>query len=853
MYEQITIKGARLHNLKNITVDIPKNKLVVVTGLSGSGKSTLIFDTLHAEGQRQYMESLGISRNMLSRPPFDSIDGLSPSIAVEQKSVNRNPRSTVGTSTEIYTYLRLLFSRVAHQICSECGADVPPAYSQESENDWDDVEVEPTGTEEMSEGHVSCPNCGASLPQLSLAHFSFNTPQGACPTCTGMGTVGQVRLDALINRELGTGTGGVLEWNSMMCKHFSSSLVNAGNYYEFEFDPEMPIGSYTAVQRDLLLYGTDSPEFAKHFPDKKPPRTTAKGKFEGIVINFMRRYQERADDKAYREKMEEKMEMQVCPDCHGQRLARVSREATIGAETIITLSDMTLTHLAAWFQELPQIVSPDELTLSEVVLHTLIERIQRLIDVGVGYLSLSRPAPTLSPGEAQRLRLAALLGSGLTGVVYVLDEPTVGLHQRDSRRLINALYQLRDMGNTVVVVEHDLEVIAAADYIIEIGPGAGETGGYVVASGSPDELMVQPETITAAYLTGEKEIIIPGRRALDLDKHISIEGVRTHNLKDVSVQIPLQGLIGITGVSGSGKSSLIINTLSPIAQQRLNGTNGTAETAILYDKTSGWDQLDKLVVINQAPIGRSPRSNAATYTGVFDFIRKLFAETKAARGRKLEAKHFSFNVAGGRCERCEGAGQLSVEMHFLPDTLIRCPACHGKRFKHEVLEVTYQGHTIADVLNMTIDEAYELFQDIDTIAPRLSLLIDVGLGYLRLGQAATTLSGGEVQRIKLSKELAQRSTGHTLYLLDEPTTGLHVADIARLLDVLHRLVEAGNTVIVIEHNLDVIKAADWVIDLGPEGGTHGGEIVAQGTPEQIIAAPDSITGQCLQPMLVVAA
>lgn len=845
--EQITIKGARLHNLKNITVSIPKNKLVVVTGLSGSGKSTLIFDTLHTEGQRQYMESLGISRNMLSRPPFDSIEGLSPSIAVEQRSINRSPRSTVGTATEIYTYLRLLFARLAHQVCSQCGADIPPFYSQPLDEEWDDVEVEPVGaTGDTADESLRCPQCGTSTSKLSLAHFSFNTIQGACSTCTGMGTVSRVQLNALVDFSKGTLNGGVLEWNAMIAKHYSDSLINAGKYYGFEFDPHKPIKEFTPMEQDLLFYGTASAEYGRHFPNKKPPTTTAKGKFEGIVVNFMRRYQERADDKAYREKMEEKMIMGICPDCQGKRLKRESREAAVANEHIIALSEMTLSRLQEWVEALSTTLTPEEYTLAETIIYTLSERIQRLINVGIGYLSLSRSAPTLSPGEAQRLRLASLLGSGLTGVLYVLDEPTVGLHQRDSRRLIEALYQLRDLGNTVVVVEHDLEVIAAADHVIEIGPGAGEAGGYLVASSSVAE-MLAAATTTAAYMVGKKQIAVSQRRPLDFSKCIHIEGASEHNLKNVSLKLPLQGLVAITGVSGSGKSSLIIDTLSPIARQKLNKEN---EVAGNYVATSGWHHLDKHVVINQTPIGRTPRSNAATYTGVFDSIRKLFADSKEARAHKLTASHFSFNAPGGRCERCEGAGYLTVAMHFLPDTLVRCPVCHGKRFKHEILEVMYRGHNIADVLNMTIDEAYRLFGDVETAASRLSLLMDVGLSYLRLGQPATTLSGGEVQRIKLAKELSQRSTGRTLYLLDEPTTGLHVADIARLLDVLQRLVDAGNTVIVIEHNLDVIKTADWVVDLGPEGGANGGQIVAQGTPEQIAACPDSITGHILKTVAV---
>lgn len=855
MSDRIVIRGARLHNLKNITVEIPKNELVAVTGLSGSGKSTLVFDTLHSEGQRQYMESLGVSRDTLARPLFDAISGLAPSIAIEQKPVNRSPRSTVGTTTEIYTYLRLLFARAAHRPCPRCGADVPPPYDGAAQGDaWDDdVAGEPGEVAAESDAAAGvttpCPACGYALPELSMAHFSFNSPLGACPTCTGLGQVSQVRLEALFDLALGTLDGGVLEWNAMIREHYTKSLVNAGDYFGFTFDPHQPIRAYGPVQRDLLFYGSDSPQMRRHFPHKKPPTTTAKGKFEGVITNFLRRYQERADDQEYREKMEKLMVLQVCATCDGQRLRPESLTATVGGVGIVPLSGLTLTDFQAWLEGLEGKVSAETLSLCAPILHALNERVSRLIEVGVGYLSLSRPAPTLSPGESQRLRLASLLGSGLTGVLYVLDEPTVGLHQRDSERLVHALRRLRDLGNSVIVIEHDLSLIAAADYILEIGPGAGEAGGQVVAAGTLADVLAAPASPTADYLAGRQTIPIPTRRALNPAQRLRISGAREHNLRDVTVDIPLGGLIAVTGVSGSGKSSLILDILAPAARQAFGETTDPPGA---HDSITGWQHLDKLIAIDQEPIGRTPRSNAATYTGAFDYIRKLFADAPAAAQAGLKANHFSFNVVGGRCERCQGAGELTVKMHFLPDSLVRCPVCHGQRFQPQVLAVKYRGHSIADVLNLTIEEAYTLFQDTPAIAGRLGVLVEVGLGYLRLGQPATTLSGGEVQRIKLAKELAQRATGRTLYLLDEPTTGLHVADVARLLTVLQRLVQAGNTVVVIEHNLEVVKAADWVIDLGPEGGAAGGQVIAQGAPETVAQAPGSITGRCLQPLLAAA-
>jgi excinuclease ABC subunit A len=842
MSDQITIKGARLHNLKNVTLSIPKNKLVVLTGLSGSGKSTLAFDMLHKEGQRQYMESLGLVTDALQKPPVDAIVGLSPSISVGQHFANRSPRSTVGTATEVYTYLRLLYARIGHRRCPSCAADVPPSYDVEA---WDDEtdEAESAQAIDLSESYP-CPNCGTPIPELGMAHFSFNKPAGACPTCTGLGTTAQPNLGQLLDSERSILDGGVLTWKQDQAKHYAWVLENAGTHYGFTFDPSVPINALGAAQRDLLFYGVYGPQFRRHYPDTKPPASVGQGNFEGIITNLLRRYEEHIHNPDYRADIEKLLIKQACPDCRGDRLRPESRHVTVAGQTIVVVSQLPLTDLAAWLDGLPDALSPDEASIAEPVLADLHERIRRLIDVGVGYLTLERASPTLSAGEAQRLRLAALLGSGLTGVLYVLDEPTIGLHPRDTELLTSVLRQLRDLGNTVLVIEHDLDMVRAADYVVDMGPGAGEKGGRVVIAGPPQTVMDCPDSVTGRYLVGHTSIPIPQQRRPANGKCLVIQGAREHNLQDVTVSLPLGLFIAVTGVSGSGKSSLVLDILDCAARQRFYGAGGIPGA---HDAILGWEHVDKIVTVDQTAIGRTPRSNAATYTGAFTPIRQTFAATPEARERDLTARHFSFNVPGGRCERCQGAGMLSVKMHFLPEALVRCPTCRGRRFKQTVLEVSYRGHNIADVLDMTIEEALSLFQDVPAVAARLSLMAKVGLGYLRLGQPATTLSGGEAQRVKLAKELpkARRATGHTLYLLDEPTTGLHVADVARLLAVLQRLVDAGNTVLVIEHNLDVIRAADWVIDLGPEGGKAGGQIVAEGTPEQIAKVSASYTGAFL--------
>jgi excinuclease ABC subunit A len=855
MHNEIAIHGARLHNLKNVTLTIPKSRLVVLTGLSGSGKSTLAFDTLHKEAQRQYMESLGWVTAALQKPPIDSIAGLSPSISVDQHVTNRSPRSTVGTATEVYTYLRVLYARAGHRPCPACGADVPPSYDVTgSEND-----LRENGTDDsdgvngvdLTDEVYPCPQCGAPVPQLGMAHFSFNTPAGACPTCTGLGTVSRANLGRLIDPQRSVSEGGVLIWEKPLIEHYGWVLRNAGQHYGFPFDLDVPIGQLGEVQRDLLLYGVRGGEFQRRFPDDEPPRSIAEGNFEGVITNLLRRYDEHADNADYRANIEKMLIQQRCPECRGDRLRPESCTVTVDGRTIVEISRLPLTELAAWLGDLPGALSRAdrvrEAQIAEPILDDLSERVRRLVDVGVGYLALERASPTLSAGEEQRLRLAALLGSSLTGMLYVLDEPTIGLHARDVGRLIAVVRQLCDLGNTVLVIEHDLEMIRAADHVIDMGPGAGETGGRVVAAGRPQAIEACAESLTGQYLTGRLSISIPRQRRAGNGKRLVVRGAREHNLKGIDVALPLGLLIAVTGVSGSGKSSLILDIVDRAARQRFYGAS---EAPGAHAAIEGWEHLDRVVSIDQAAIGRSPRSNAATYTDAWAPIRKAFAATEEACSARLTARHFSFNVSGGRCERCQGAGVLTIKMHFLPEALVRCPACRGQRFRREVLAVPFKGRSIADVLDMTIQEALPLFEDVPAAASRLSLMTDVGMGYLRLGQPATTLSGGEAQRVKLAKELGRRTRGRVLYLLDEPTIGLHVADVAQLLAVLQRLVDAGNTVAVIEHNLDVIAAADWVIDLGPEGGEAGGRIVAQGTPEDVAAEEESRTGVALRPMLL---
>ena len=842
MASQITVRGARLHNLKNINVSIPKNQLVVLTGLSGSGKSTLGFDILFNEGQRQYLESLGFVEWGVTRPPVEAITGLSPTISVDQHLTNHSPRSTVGTVTDVYTYLRILFARVGHRPCPNCEKDIPPSFDL-GEAQLTEWEGESADDESAPERTFPCPHCGAPIPEIGMAYFSFNKPKGACPTCTGLGIVQQANLERLVDGNKSILEGAVSGWNSAYLQYYTGVMQAAAAHYGLEFDLSRPVKDYTPQQRDLFFYGVESPRFRRHFPDVEPPTTVRKGRLEGLATNLMRRYSERIHDAEYREKMEEFLVTETCPDCSGTRLRPESRGVTVNGQNIVALSRLPLSDLGAWLEGLRPIFSPEEMLIAEPILATLGERIERLVEVGAGYLTLERSSPTLSAGEAQRLRLASLLGSGLSGVLYVFDEPTIGLHARDTRRMIGVLRQLRDLGNTVLVIEHDLEMIAAADHVIDFGPGAGKHGGQIVAAGSPAEVSEQPGSLTGDYLAGRASIPVPEKRRSPDGRAITIRGARQHNLQNITVRLPLGLLVAVTGVSGSGKSSLVFDILDRAVRKRLNGSS---EAPGEHDAIEGLEHLDKIITIDQEHIGRIPRSNAATYSDVFTPIRNTFAATPEARARGYTARQFSFNVPGGRCERCEGAGVLTVTMHFMPAVEVRCPVCHGRRFTPETLEVRYRDHDISQVLDMTVAEALVLFQDVPAAQSRLKVLANVGLGYLQLGQPATTLSGGEAQRVKLAKELGRRVTGRTLYLLDEPTTGLHLADTARLLGVLQRLVEAGNSVVVVEHNLQLIQAADWVIDLGPEGGAGGGRLIAEGTPEQIAQSAQSYTGQCLR-------
>ncbi len=844
MIDQITIRGARLHNLKNVSLSIPKNRFVVLTGLSGSGKSTLGFDILLKEGQRQYMESLGMAAMGLSKPPVDAITGLSPAISVDQHLTNHSPRSTVGTVTDVYTYLRIIYARLGSRPCPACGKTIPPTGGSSELEEDADLSADDDG--EASGDTVACPYCGAAVPALIMASFSFNKPEGACPTCTGLGSVHTPDLARLVDEHKSIQDGAITTWDHFWVDYYSGVLKAAAEYYGLQFDPSLPVIDYAQPMRDLLLYGVDGREFLRHFPHKEPPANVRQGRFEGVATSILRRFaehmQSHTGETDYRDQLADFVTTRTCPDCGGTRLKPESRAVTVDGRTIMQVSNLPLVDLDEWLKTLPARLNPDEQMIAEAVLAELESRIARLIDVGAGYLSPDRASPTLSAGESQRLRLASLLGSELSGVLYVFDEPTIGLHPRDTHRLIEVLRRLRDLGNTILVIEHDLEMIAAADFVIDVGPGAGKHGGQIVAVGSPAEVAAAPGSLTGGYLSGRESIPLPRRRRTPAGRAITIRGAREHNLKDLTVRFPLGMLVAVTGVSGSGKSTLVFDILDRALRQRLNGANDLPGA---HDAIDGLDQVDRIITIDQEHIGRMPRSNAATYSDAFTSIREAFARTPEAKKLGFAAKHFSFNVPGGRCPRCEGSGVLTVKMQLLPDVEVRCPACHGRRFTRETLTVKYHGRDISEALDMTVEEALALFEDVPAARSRLQVLSDVGLGYLQLGQPATTLSGGEAQRVKLAKELGRRTSAKALYLLDEPTTGLHLADTARLLEVLQRLVEAGSTVMVVEHNLEVIKTADWVIDLGPEGGAGGGRLIAEGTPEQVAQAAGSFTGQCL--------
>ena len=939
MNDNIVIKGAKEHNLKNISLEIPKNKLVVITGLSGSGKSSLAFDTLYAEGQRRYVESLSsYARQFLGimdKPNVESIDGLSPAISIDQKTTSKNPRSTVGTVTEIYDYIRLLYARIGVPYCPKCGKKIekqtvdqivdsvleldegtriqilaPVIRGRKGEykkllEDFakegfvrarvdgntveltDDIEIDrkkkhnidiiidrlviksdirarltesvetamkyannlvtvdiPGKKELLFSGNYACPDCGISFEELSPRMFSFNNPVGACPTCTGIGYLMKMDEDLIIPDKNLTLYNGV--------KAFGASTMKKGDtiakmYFEaigrhYGVDISKPIKDLPRDFLDKILYGTGDEEIEFEYETAFGVRRN-KVPFEGVIPTLERRHRE-TKSQGMMQFYEMYMSNMECPDCHGARLKKESLAVKVGSKNINELTDMSIFHIKEYLNSL--ILSEKDSMIADQILKELDKRLQFLIDVGLDYLTLSRSAATLSGGEAQRIRLATQIGSGLTGVMYILDEPSIGLHQRDNDKLIATLKKLRDLGNSVIVVEHDTDTMYAADQVIDIGPYAGVHGGNVMAQGTAEEIAKVPDSITGQYLSGRKQIPVPKKRRKSNGKSIEVVGAKEHNLKNISVKFPLGEFICVTGVSGSGKSTLINEVLYKNINRALNKSN---EKVGSCKEVKGLHNIDKIINIDQSPIGRTPRSNPATYTGVFDFIREIFATTNEAKMRGYDKGRFSFNVSGGRCEACSGDGIIKIEMNFLSDVYVPCEVCKGKRYNKETLEVKYKGKSISDVLDMTVEEALQFFENIPRIKQKIQTLYDVGLGYIKLGQPSTTLSGGEAQRIKLATELSKRATGKTLYILDEPTTGLHIDDVHRLVDILQRLVDTGNTVIVIEHNLDLIKTADYIIDLGPEGGDKGGEIIAVGTPEKICQNERSFTGQFLKPYL----
>jgi len=938
--DKILIRGARTHNLKNIDLTLPRDKLIVITGLSGSGKSSLAFDTLYAEGQRRYVESLSAYArqflSMMEKPDVDTIEGLSPAISIEQKSTSHNPRSTVGTITEIYDYLRLLYARVGTPRCPE--HDVPleaqtvsqmvdqvlampegerlmllapivrerkgehlsvfeelraqgfvrvrvngrlhemdelPKLDKQKKHTIevvvdrfkvredlqqrlaesfetalklaDDIAIIAPmeggkGEEIVFSARFACPICGFSIGELEPKLFSFNNPAGACPTCDGLGVKQFFDARRVVNEELSLSEGAIRGWDRRNVYYFQM-LGSLASHYGFSLDE--PFKGLDDKHRKAVLSGSGRESVNFRYLNDRGDIVKRAHPFEGILPNLERRYRE-TESQSVREELAKYLSTQHCPDCNGTRLRREARHVWVGDKTLPAVTRLPVGDATQYFQDLT--LKGQRQQIADKILKEIRERLQFLVNVGLDYLTLDRSADTLSGGEAQRIRLASQIGAGLVGVMYILDEPSIGLHQRDNERLLGTLTHLRDLGNTVIVVEHDEDAIRLADYVIDIGPGAGVHGGQIIAEGTPDQVMQHPDSVTGQYLSGRKKIAVPAKRTpRDKKKLLKLKGARGNNLQNVNLEIPVGLLTCVTGVSGSGKSTLINNTLFPLTATALNGAT-TLEVAA-HDSFDGMQHLDKVVDIDQSPIGRTPRSNPATYTGLFTPIRELFSGVPESRSRGYTPGRFSFNVKGGRCEACQGDGVIKVEMHFLPDVYVACDVCKGKRYNRETLEVKYKGKTITEVLDMTIEEAHAFFESIPALARKLQTLMDVGLSYIRLGQSATTLSGGEAQRVKLARELSKRDTGKTLYILDEPTTGLHFADIQQLLDVLHRLRDHGNTVVVIEHNLDVIKTADWLVDLGPEGGSKGGQIIATGTPEEVAANKKSYTGHFLKPLL----
>lgn len=938
--DKIEIRGARTHNLKNINLTLPRDKLIVITGLSGSGKSSLAFDTLYAEGQRRYVESLSAyARQFLSlmeKPDVDHIEGLSPAISIEQKSTSHNPRSTVGTITEIYDYLRLLYARVGEPRCPDhdlplaaqtisqmvdrvlaepenrkmmilapvvrnrkgehkqllenlsaqgyiraridgevCDLSDPPTLELQKKHtievvvdrfkvrddlqlrlaesfetaltlsgglvyvaDMDDDKAHPL----IFSANFACPECGYSLSELEPRLFSFNNPAGACPTCDGLGV--QQYFDphkVVTNPELSLSGGAIRGWDKRSFYYFQM-LKSVAEHYKFDLDE--PYEALTPQAKKVVLHGSGHTQIEFRYMNDRGDVVVRNHAFEGVLHNMERRYRE-TESNSVREELAKYIANQPCPSCNGSRLRQEARHVYVAKTTLPQVAEMSIGETLSFFQNLA--LDGQRAQIAEKILKEIIERLGFLVNVGLNYLSLSRSAETLSGGEAQRIRLASQIGAGLVGVMYVLDEPSIGLHQRDNERLLGTLFHLRNLGNTVIVVEHDEDAIRSADYVVDIGPGAGVHGGAIVAQGTPAEVMANPDSLTGEYLSGRQKIQVPGQRRPIGDKWLKLLGATGNNLKNVDLHVPIGVMTCITGVSGSGKSTLINDTLFRIAHRDLNGA--TVEKPAPYRDIQGMELLDKVVDIDQSPIGRTPRSNPATYTGLFTPIRELFAATQEARSRGYQPGRFSFNVKGGRCEACQGDGVIKVEMHFLPDVYVPCDVCKGKRYNRETLEVKYKHKSIHEVLDMTVEDARAFFDAVPALARKLQTLMDVGLSYIRLGQSATTLSGGEAQRVKLAKELSKRDTGQTLYILDEPTTGLHFHDIQQLLNVLEKLRDNGNTIVIIEHNLDVVKTADWIVDLGPEGGSGGGTILVAGTPEQVAECTESHTARFLKPLL----
>lgn len=937
--KQIRIRGARTHNLKNLNVDLPRDKLVVITGLSGSGKSSLAFDTLYAEGQRRYVESLSAYArqflSMMEKPDVDHIEGLSPAISIEQKSTSHNPRSTVGTITEIYDYLRLLFAKVGQPRCPVHGNTLeaqtisqmvdavlalpidtkvmilaPVIRERKGEHiellqtlrsqgfirariDGDMIDLDQPPKLDLRKKHTievvvdrikvredirirlaesfetavrladgvaavgfldapkknpmvfsskfACPDCGYNLTELSPRLFSFNSPVGACADCDGLGAKEIFDPELIINKSLSLEEGAIRPWDKRN-HYYHQMLQSLAKHYKFSLN--QPFGRLPKKIQQILLYGSED-VVRFHYEDQDGYTSTKQKKFEGIIPHFERRYSETTSD-FVREELDHFISNKVCETCGGFRLNEAARNVFVADKNLPEITEWAVSKTKIFFENLKLSGYRGEIALK--INKEIVSRLRFLVDVGLDYISLARSAETLSGGEAQRIRLASQIGSGLVGVMYILDEPSIGLHQRDNERLLKTLRYLRDLGNSVIVVEHDEDAILSADHVLDLGPGAGVHGGEIVASGTPKQIMQNPKSLTGQYLSGKREIILPKKRIpFNSDKTIALHGASGNNLKSISVNFPIGLLTCITGVSGSGKSTLINDTLAPLAAAALNGA--TTYDPAPYERVDGLEYLDAAVVIDQSPIGRTPRSNPATYTGLFTVIRDLFAGTPEARSRGYAVGRFSFNVKGGRCEACQGEGMIKVEMHFLADVYVVCDICQGKRYNRETLEILYKGKNIHQVLEMTVEEAREFFEAIPQAARKLQTLLDVGLSYISLGQSATTLSGGEAQRIKLAKELSRRNSGRMLYILDEPTTGLHFYDIEQLVNVLLRLRDQGNTIVVIEHNLDVIKAADWIIDLGPEGGDRGGNIVAVGTPEAVAANSHSFTGAFLKKAL----